>query len=100
LLQVDQILRDRSNETSAVWRPVKNLSGTKRLLEIEVGRRQRLERAHDKLKFWVLRFGFCVLRFVWALGARCGRAMTGNFTQNPKPKTQNSKPKTPPRLGR
>jgi len=58
LLQVDQMLHDRSDETFAVRHPVKNLSGTKRLLEIEMGRRQHLKRDHDGIKFWVLRFAF------------------------------------------
>ena len=54
LLQVDQILHDRSDETSAVRRPVKNLSGTKRLLKIEMGRRQHLKRDHRGFEFWFL----------------------------------------------
>jgi hypothetical protein len=50
------MLHDRSDETFAVRHPVKNLSGTKRLLEIEMGRRQHLKRDHSGLsfKFWVL----------------------------------------------
>src|SRR5271157_343453 len=51
LLQVDQMLHNRSDETFAVWHPVKNLSGTKRLLEIEMGRWQHLKGGQRDFEF-------------------------------------------------
>src|SRR6516165_4302044 len=55
LFQIDEFFANRSHKSTVVGHPMKHLSRTKRLLEIEVRSRERWERHQRKNFFFTVR---------------------------------------------